>query len=79
MSTSKFTEAWLKSKIRKIQTDIVDELALRIETGARRNFNKAVNEVSTDDPVVTVARTKTVKEAIPLLVVVGKCYSLSLV
>ena len=58
MSTSKFTEAWLKSKIRKIQTDIVDELALRIETGARRNFNKAVNDVSTDDPVVTVVRTK---------------------
>lgn len=58
MSTSKFTEAWLKSKIRKLEIESVEQVASDIEKGARRNFNKAMPSVSTDDPEVDVMRIK---------------------
>lgn len=50
--------ALMKSKLKRLERDTVEQVSKDIEKGARRNFNSARNKVSTDNPNVTVFRTK---------------------
>lgn len=53
----------LKSDIEDIIPIVVDSLSKEIELGARRNFTRAINDISGDNPLVNVSRTYNGNEA----------------
>lgn len=58
MNDVKHFNALLKSKLKRLERKVVEQVSSDIEKGARRNFNSARDKVSTDYPDVTVIRTK---------------------
>lgn len=64
MNDVKHFIALMKSKLKRLERDTVEQVSRDVEKGARRNFNSARNKVSTDYPDVQVIRTKSgIKEA----------------
>lgn len=58
MSVSKFTEAWLKSKIRKLERDSVEQVSADIEKSAKSNFRRAEVEIPSANKHIEVWRSK---------------------
>ena len=58
MNDVKHFTALMKSKVKRLEREVVEQVSSDIEKSARRNFNSARNKVSTDNPYVEVIRTK---------------------